>query len=155
MIDDVTFLLKIRDTPRDTATRLVYADWLEERYDPRAELIRIEEEMRLLPVFSDRYWELKPKRNALRLQAESGWLDIMGYGNVCQPLFRHGCRIDESDIFEDDDIQVRLNHWPSGLGLELELHLFKPLPKERLPAFLLDHVDQADSSYGMFVPPET
>jgi uncharacterized protein (TIGR02996 family) len=56
---DEEFLAQV-ETTADRNARLVYADWLEERGDERAELIRVEEEMRLLPFYADRYWELKP-----------------------------------------------------------------------------------------------
>jgi uncharacterized protein (TIGR02996 family) len=84
------FLAAIREATVDRAPRLIYADWLEERGDPRGELIRIEEEMRLLPVFSDRYWQLKLRRNELRPLADREWLQTMRYGTDCLPLFRHG-----------------------------------------------------------------
>jgi uncharacterized protein (TIGR02996 family) len=90
MNDEEAFLASVRAAPNDTALRLIYADWLDERADPRAALVRVEEEMRQLPVFSDRYWQLKPKRNALRAPAPAEWLEAMGYGRDCQPLFRHG-----------------------------------------------------------------
>ena len=60
------FLRAIEAEPGDRTRRLVFADWLDERADPRGELIRVEEEMRTLPAFSDRFWELKPRRNELR-----------------------------------------------------------------------------------------
>jgi uncharacterized protein (TIGR02996 family) len=84
------FLKAIAATPADRTLRLVFADWLDEHSDPRAELIRIEEEMRALPAFSDRFWELKPRRNALRTLAGSEWCGHMRYGTECEPVFRHG-----------------------------------------------------------------
>ena len=36
------FLQVIQQTPDDDAPRLVYADWLEERGDPRGEFIRLQ-----------------------------------------------------------------------------------------------------------------
>ncbi len=90
MNDETAFLRAIRDASNDPTARLVYADWLEERSDPRAELIRIEEEMRRLPVFSDRFWQLKPRRNELRDRADEDWLEAMRYGTDVEPVFRHG-----------------------------------------------------------------
>ncbi len=43
------FLLAIRETPHDDTPRLVYADWLEERGDPRSEFIRVQCELAQLP----------------------------------------------------------------------------------------------------------
>ncbi|MBO0697607.1 MAG: TIGR02996 domain-containing protein [Zavarzinella sp.] len=90
MTDDHAFLEAIRAAPNDLAPRLVYADWLDDRNDPRGELIRIEEKMRTVPAFADRYWELKPRRNELRQQADPDWRAVFGYGTVARPLFGHG-----------------------------------------------------------------
>jgi uncharacterized protein (TIGR02996 family) len=40
--DEAKFLAAIKSDPDDEASRLVYADWLEERNDPRAEYLRLE-----------------------------------------------------------------------------------------------------------------
>ena len=41
MHDDSAFIQAMQKRPEDTALRLVFADWLEERGDPRGELIRL------------------------------------------------------------------------------------------------------------------
>jgi len=87
---DDEFLRAIEQQPGERTVRLVYADWLDERDDPRGELIRIEEEMRQVPVFADRFWELKPRRNELRAAAGAEWCGRMRYGTECEPVFRHG-----------------------------------------------------------------
>src|SRR5262245_1109610 len=87
MPDEVHFLLAVDAHPDDRATRLVYADWLDEQGDPRAELIRVEEEMRAAPASSDRYWELKPRRNALRQGCNAAWLERLRYGTDYEPTF--------------------------------------------------------------------
>src|SRR5262245_56252105 len=40
-MDEKAFVRAILDAPRDQALRLVFADWLEERGDPRGEFIRL------------------------------------------------------------------------------------------------------------------
>ncbi len=84
------FLNAIQTEPHERTLRLVYADWLDEHNDPRGELIRTEEEMRQVPVFADRFWELKPRRNELRTMAGAEWCALMKYGTECEPVFRHG-----------------------------------------------------------------
>ena len=42
MSDDLDFLRAVLASPEDDTLRLVYADWLEERDDPRAEFLRLE-----------------------------------------------------------------------------------------------------------------
>jgi uncharacterized protein (TIGR02996 family) len=88
MSNEKGFLDAIRSDPGDRVAHLVYADWLEERGDPRGELVRLEEEMRETPVYSDRYWQLKPRRNTLRLQVDKQWLQDMQYGTDYEPVFR-------------------------------------------------------------------
>lgn len=39
--DEQALIATIRDDPSDNTARLVYADWLEERNDPRAEYLRL------------------------------------------------------------------------------------------------------------------
>lgn len=46
---DDGFLQDMAARPDDTACRLIYADWLDERNDPRAELIRVNCELSALP----------------------------------------------------------------------------------------------------------
>src|SRR5271168_4564759 len=41
MNEDRAFVLAILEKPDDDARKLVYADWLEERGDPRAEYLRL------------------------------------------------------------------------------------------------------------------
>lgn len=89
MHTDADFLAAVAATPT-ALTRLVYADWLDEQGDPRAELIRHEELMREWPAFSDEYWQAKPRRAELRKQFDPAWVRAMGYGVSLPPLFRHG-----------------------------------------------------------------
>lgn len=41
MHDEQAFLQAMQENPEDNTLRLVFADWLEERGDPRGELIRL------------------------------------------------------------------------------------------------------------------
>lgn len=90
MSDEATFLAAIQTTPSDVALRLIYADWLEEHgQQGSSELIRVSETMRDLPVFSDEYWQLKARRNELRMACPPDWLAVTGYdGSRYDPLFR-------------------------------------------------------------------
>jgi uncharacterized protein (TIGR02996 family) len=87
-MEDEAFIRTIQERPDDALSRLVYADWLEERGDLRGELIRIEEEMRNLRPWVDRFWQLKPRRDELRQKADATWLTSMAYGTDYQPIFR-------------------------------------------------------------------
>ena len=68
MHDEEAFLAAIAEQPEDENCRLIYADWLEERGDPRAEYLRVEYKMR---VHGGRG---KGKLDALRSQLSGDWL---------------------------------------------------------------------------------
>lgn len=82
---EAELLAAIHSGPR--SSRLVYADWLTERGDPRGELIRLCERMRRLAPHGDRYWRLKPRRDELQSSVDSEWLERLGYATPHRPLF--------------------------------------------------------------------
>ena len=49
-MNELDFLKVIETEPANPVPRLVYADWLDERGDPRGELLRIQEELRRIEV---------------------------------------------------------------------------------------------------------
>jgi uncharacterized protein (TIGR02996 family) len=59
MTEDAAFVLGIAATPRDTAVALVYADWLEERGDPRAELLRFWYDLSAIPYGEETFGRLQ------------------------------------------------------------------------------------------------
>jgi uncharacterized protein (TIGR02996 family) len=87
MKDEEAFISAIRASDCDRVPRLVYANWLEERGDPRAELVRLEAELAELPPYSERYAMLKPRSKELRQQCNADWLQAMGYVPRHRPLF--------------------------------------------------------------------
>src|SRR5436190_19492867 len=68
MSDAAAFLKALRDNPADDTARLVYADWLDERNDPRAEFIRLRQ----------RFAELTTRINELADQFDPEWLAAVG-----------------------------------------------------------------------------
>lgn len=91
MSTEARFLDAIARAPDATDVRLAYADWLDEADDPRGGMIRVEEEMRQLPIYADRYWELKPQRHAYQDYCDEKfhdrWLTQMSYQRRYQPVF--------------------------------------------------------------------
>src|SRR4051794_37815108 len=73
------FLRDILKQPDDDTTRLVYADWLEEQGDPRAEFLRLECRLRGLP-------EVGPEGRGVRrrLAFLTGPLDVRWLSAVCR-----------------------------------------------------------------------
>ena len=87
MSTEAALIAACTSNPRDTLPRLVYADWLDERKDPRGEMVRVMEELRLHPVWADEYRRLCPARNRLWQSLDVAWLETMGYQKVYRPLF--------------------------------------------------------------------
>jgi uncharacterized protein (TIGR02996 family) len=55
---DTAFLFSVCENPEDDTVRLIYADWLEERGDPRGEFIRVQVELASMTADSPRRREL-------------------------------------------------------------------------------------------------
>jgi carbon storage regulator len=72
--EERAFLRAIEDRPDDEATRLVFADWLEERGDPLSELLRLQCGVARLPVGDRRRRSLMRREHALWAKHEAdGW----------------------------------------------------------------------------------
>jgi uncharacterized protein (TIGR02996 family) len=87
MVNDEAFLRAVADDPADETTRLVYADWLDERDDPRGEYIRLQVEIERTAPHTDRYVALRTRLKALRGPIDSAWKEAMGYRPRHRPLF--------------------------------------------------------------------
>lgn len=77
MTTERAFLTAILERPDDDATKLVYADWLEEQGDPRGEYLRLMVRMRqeriVTPEQRQRYDELSAERAELCTQGLEAW----------------------------------------------------------------------------------
>ena len=69
-MNDQVFIEAILASPDDASLRLVYADWLEERGDPRGEYVRL---WRTIPA------ELDADRRAVLEARCRAWIDRHGY----------------------------------------------------------------------------
>lgn len=67
------FVEAILAEPDSEAVALVYADWLEDRGDPRGEYLRLEIERLTLPVHSKRHTQVHERLHALRRAFDSRW----------------------------------------------------------------------------------
>ena len=65
-MDEDGFLSALRENPNDDVTRLIYADWLQERGDVRGEYLRLEHELSRIPL----------RLAQLRQQIDPGWLAV-------------------------------------------------------------------------------
>ena len=74
MTDEAAFLEAIHQSPKDETLRLVYADWLEERGDPRAAYLRIETELCQTWTYANQRRDLATEMWKLRPTLDIQWL---------------------------------------------------------------------------------
>jgi uncharacterized protein (TIGR02996 family) len=71
---DEAFLQSIREDPDDDGLRLIYADWLEERGDPRGEFIRVQVELARTPPSDPRVSLWKEREHELLATHRDTWV---------------------------------------------------------------------------------
>ena len=86
MLADRHFLDEIHAAPYDESPRLVYADWLEEQGDPRAEYLRLECELVGLKADDALFRELAPRLHELREAIDPAWLAEVGRTRIANCL---------------------------------------------------------------------
>jgi uncharacterized protein (TIGR02996 family) len=79
MSREQSLLEAIRENPHDDSLRLIYADWLEERGDPRSEFLRLECRIQRLPEAGADYQALRQ-----RLSELGAGLDVRWRALVCR-----------------------------------------------------------------------
>src|SRR6266702_3050247 len=89
MIDHDTFLQAIIEAPDDDTPRLIYADWLEERGDPRGEFIRVQCALTNLNETDERWSPQKHRERQLLAQYGTEWAGMLT-GLVEEYEFRRG-----------------------------------------------------------------
>jgi uncharacterized protein (TIGR02996 family) len=70
----VAFLQAIKEEPEDDTPRLILADWLEERGDPRGELLRLQVTLARLIPGTRAWWARYEREQQLRQLHEKDWL---------------------------------------------------------------------------------
>jgi uncharacterized protein (TIGR02996 family) len=96
-MDEDVFLRAISAAPDDITVRLVYADWLEERGDPRAEFIRLQVRLREVPLEDPTRTALQTREQELRVDFPAYWLARLDppvwcvVGNVVDARFAAPC----------------------------------------------------------------
>lgn len=74
MGEDEAFLAVVRAHPADDMPRLVYADWLDERGDPRGDFLRLESQLRRIPEADPSYRGLQQQLGAVGQSLDRGWV---------------------------------------------------------------------------------
>src|SRR5262249_60458262 len=73
MTHEEAFLRAIRDSRDDDAPRLAYADWLEERGDPRGEFIRVQCELARISADDPRRPALGARERGVLAEHGAAW----------------------------------------------------------------------------------
>lgn len=89
MIPETAFLERILATPEEDSPRLIFADWLDERGDPRGEFIRVQCALARLPADDPRRFDLMRRERQLRERHGEHWAAPLR-GLATAPLFRRG-----------------------------------------------------------------
>jgi uncharacterized protein (TIGR02996 family) len=74
MNDDAAFLAAIRAAPDDSAPRLVYADWLDERGRPGGDFLRVECELAGVDPTVDLGWDVPARLRDVSHDLDEGWI---------------------------------------------------------------------------------
>jgi uncharacterized protein (TIGR02996 family) len=77
MTPDDAFLADIIENPDDNSVRLIYADYLDERDDPRGEFIRVQIELSTMPQDNPQWPRLKTRERQLQEHHEWKWVGPM------------------------------------------------------------------------------
>src|ERR1700722_3776040 len=78
MADEASFLEAIISEPDDDSLRLIFADWLDERGDPRGKFIRVQIELARLSADDPRLAPLKDRECELLGRHKIAWLGPIG-----------------------------------------------------------------------------
>lgn len=89
MIDHASFLAAIIADPDADAPRLTYADWLEERGDPRAAFIRVQCELAHAPDPNDAPPVIRP----LEVETRAGVVDVASFSSGGYEKNSQKCRL--------------------------------------------------------------
>lgn len=91
--DILSFLRAIAEEPDDDACRLVFADWLEERGDWRAEFFRLDCRLRVMAEDEDGHAELQARRDELWSRLSPAWRTVVGRSPIenCSLSFKFRC----------------------------------------------------------------
>lgn len=110
-MDEAPLLRRFLAKPNDASIRGVYADWLEDRADPRAEFLRAQAEVRALEPDHPARLPREERLSRARLGIDAGWLArveperaylVQGRGD-CRCLTSRGPRLhDEPQDTESD-----------------------------------------------------
>jgi uncharacterized protein (TIGR02996 family) len=107
MNTEETLLRAVIERPHDQAARLVYADWLEEHGDPRAEFLRLEVELCEMPERHPNRAQVRERLKSLWQEFDADWLASVNRSPVEGCRFRFKCPKKWPQLQETDNRSVR------------------------------------------------
>jgi uncharacterized protein (TIGR02996 family) len=111
--EDKAFIRAILDHPEELTTWLVYADWLEERGDPRAEFLRLSVERRRLPADAPEAEGIDKRLTGLRETLDPNWMlvfDTARLANCAGGRWRFVCPLTWDQLAPTDVPDIRICH---------------------------------------------
>src|SRR5688500_11787241 len=85
------FIQALVEDPHDDTSRLIYADWLMERGDPRGEFIRVQTERERLAPHDEQAGRLRVREQQLLAAHRDEWTaPLRPLGPHCKVEFRYG-----------------------------------------------------------------
>lgn len=130
-MEEQGFLQEILNNPQEETVRLVYADWLEDRGDPRATFLRLDLALRSCSPDHAQRRDAEEELSCLRKEIEQAWLDkieLRGTGDSSQ--FYPSCKCLEAS-YSDEPWQ------------ELEFHIENQDTECDAWKQLLDNIEEA------------
>ena len=109
VVEEDRFIQAILADPDDASIRLVYADWLEERGDPRGEFLRLEAALTGLPREDERWGRMAARLRELRATIDRDWLTALGRSPIelCELSFEFQCPKQWDRLKLTGDVAVR------------------------------------------------
>lgn len=110
---DRSFLRSILDHPEEVTTWLAYADWLDDRGDPRAEFLRLTAEGRSPLLPPERAAEIAARLALLMAELDPNWTLVFETGRVdnCRgPEWRFVCPGTWDALAPTDEPDIRICH---------------------------------------------
>ena len=107
--DDRAFLRTILANPVEVTAWLVYADWLDERGDPRAEFIRLEVKRTAYDTTQTERFGIVAQLEDLRPKLDQDWVAIFDRPRIenCDERFAFKCSKQWVKLKGTDDLTVR------------------------------------------------
>jgi uncharacterized protein (TIGR02996 family) len=109
MNDEDPFIQSVQAAPDDTGLLLIYADWLEERGDPRAEFLRVRVALGQLSPNEKQFRALWSKLRRLRSGIDLAWLAVLDRTPIenCSMQFAYACPRRWEALCPTEDASIR------------------------------------------------